>query len=523
MESRKGRLMSVDVIKSYLVSLSAESDMASFTKLDGVLKTTETTVKKHVGGMVGDLLGFQVAATGVFAAVGFSIIGYIDHLAMLDQKQKLGAIQNMMSVQQYRAVSGALDVMGVSLDEVFHGTKQMQDQFGVLMNDSKQMDALLGKDYEQQMMEVRNVIFQFDRLELKAQRFGMMFASDLLKKLGFGDDGIGKQLERLNAWVLEKMPQWSDELSTDIIPVLHDFWEVLSGLGSLFWSVASDFVRLTGILTGDDSLSQKEVSFDSFAKTVAHVADEIARLIGLLHDTEQFGAHTLGAILFGVKDLKGTLHGETGEQQTANADAAHSELTKAWHYLYGDATEDKPSTPTSTLSGFLDSQGMVTDKLMAALAHTESGGNPLAHNAKSDAEGMYQIMPANAAAAGINAYDPAQAATWSRGTMNKLLAHYKGNLDYALAAYNFGEGKLDSLMNTGHYVGTDGKMRSQIPQETMDYVKKITGDTLQLTIHVHGANGTPEQLAGAVKKGAVDAYREMQQRQMAQLNGAYAN
>src|ERR1700761_2981177 len=112
-----------DIIKSYLVSLSATTDLTSFNNLDSVLKKTETTVKKSVGGMAGDLLTFQIAATSAFATVSLGVLGYIDHLAMADQRNKIMAAQNMMSVQQYRAVAGALDVMGVSLQDVFHGTK----------------------------------------------------------------------------------------------------------------------------------------------------------------------------------------------------------------------------------------------------------------------------------------------------------------------------------------------------------------------------------------------------------------
>jgi hypothetical protein len=68
--------------------------------------------------------------------------------------------------------------------------KELHGRFMSLINDQKQLAAMLGPGYEDQMKQVRDVQFQLQRLEVKGTYFGMKFAGDLLQKLGFGDGGI---------------------------------------------------------------------------------------------------------------------------------------------------------------------------------------------------------------------------------------------------------------------------------------------------------------------------------------------
>ncbi|MGF6968115.1 hypothetical protein OKW43_005143 [Paraburkholderia sp. WC7.3g] len=80
--------------------------------------------------------------------------------------------------------------------------------------------------------------------------------------------------------------------------------------------------------------------------------------------------------------------------------------------------------------------------LLSAIAQKESRGNPMAVS-PAGARGLFQFMPATAREYGIDAFNPAQAADAAARKMSGLLARYKGNLTYALSAYNWGEGNLD--------------------------------------------------------------------------------
>lgn len=98
--------------------------------------------------------------------------------------------------------------------------------------------------------------------------------------------------------------------------------------------------------------------------------------------------------------------------------------------------------------------------LLAAVAQQESGGNPRAVS-PAGAQGLMQLMPSTAAAAGVDAFDPNQAIGAAAKTLSQNLSSL-GSVPLALAAYNAGVGAVQ------HYGG--------IPPyaETQNYVRSIT-------------------------------------------------
>jgi hypothetical protein len=112
----------------------------------------------------------------------------------------------------------------------------------------------------------------------------------------------------------------------------------------------------------------------------------------------------------------------------------------------------------------------------AATAHTlpigyflrlirhESGFNPNSVS-RAGAQGIAQFMPATAYDRGLkDPFDPAEALPKSAELLNELRDHF-GNLGLAAAAYNAGPERVHKWLA--------GK--SQLPQETIDYVRVITG------------------------------------------------
>jgi hypothetical protein len=112
----------------------------------------------------------------------------------------------------------------------------------------------------------------------------------------------------------------------------------------------------------------------------------------------------------------------------------------------------------------------------AAIAHTlpagyflrlirqESGFNPNSVS-PTGAQGIAQFMPATASDRGLqDPFDPAQALPKSAELLNELREKF-GNLGLAAAAYNAGTDRVHKWLA--------GK--SPLPQETIDYVRVITG------------------------------------------------
>ncbi len=95
--------------------------------------------------------------------------------------------------------------------------------------------------------------------------------------------------------------------------------------------------------------------------------------------------------------------------------------------------------------------------LLAAVAQTESGGNPKAVSS-AGALGLMQIMPATARGLGVDPRDPAQAVDGAARLLRDHLRDF-GSVDLALAAYNAGPGAVRRYDGIPPYAETQGYVR----------------------------------------------------------------
>jgi hypothetical protein len=88
------------------------------------------------------------------------------------------------------------------------------------------------------------------------------------------------------------------------------------------------------------------------------------------------------------------------------------------------------------------------------------------------AQGMAQFMPATALEEGLDdPFDPLKAIPAAAGFLRKLHRQF-GNLGLAAAAYNAGGGRIRQWL----------ARRGPLPQETRDYVRKVTGNDAETWI-----------------------------------------
>ncbi|HCR2010182.1 TPA: transglycosylase SLT domain-containing protein [Enterobacter asburiae] len=114
----------------------------------------------------------------------------------------------------------------------------------------------------------------------------------------------------------------------------------------------------------------------------------------------------------------------------------------------------------STQFGQLEAKYGLPTGLLRSVATVESGGNPYATSG-AGARGLFQFMPGTAKDLGINPLDPSQAANGAARYLRQLLNQTGGNLEDALAAYNWGIGNVQK------------KGRAASPLETQMYVPKV--------------------------------------------------
>jgi soluble lytic murein transglycosylase-like protein len=149
--------------------------------------------------------------------------------------------------------------------------------------------------------------------------------------------------------------------------------------------------------------------------------------------------------------------------------------------------------PTAYFSA-LERDNKLPPGLLKAIMMTESGGQP-GLTSPAGAQGYFQFMPATAKQYGVEVNNLESEAKGAAKLMSDLLKQYNGNLQMALAAYNWGSGNIakQGIQN--------------MPDETRNYIPKVMGFMQNPNAKVQVATAPNQQQTQTAPAGSPGAER----------------
>lgn len=276
---------------------------------------------------------------------------------------------------------------------------------------------------------------------------------------------IGEALKHVGSVIADVM-RGAVQLMKDFGAWIEKHKEGLTIFGQL-WTAITGIIKEIGSLIGQTAsqifewIGSSETASDSWraiALTFAEIADRIHYIV---ENTKNFGS--FAAMITG-----------NGPEMTHEHKNAVQEMTdlgplsKQENDTVRDALKSQSKNKWADLIAQTEKANAIPPGLLTAMISIESRFNPNAQSGKQ-AGGLAQFIPSTGRAYGITPeerFDPDKAIPAMGKYVSKLLKQFDGNVNEALAGYNWGEGKVARKLEAG-------KFPTELPAETASYIKII--------------------------------------------------
>jgi hypothetical protein len=495
--------MSTGFIDEYLVKLGSTVDQSGMQRFHQALREATVVSESSAAAIGGAFFKAQAEIVGGFTAIGTAAVGLVDKVAMADQSYRLFALHMYMSKDAARSLKAAMDALGEPLENLTWD-KELRDRTHQLVMDQRAMAP--DGNFDAQMRKVRDIRFEFTRMEVELQYLTMHVVQDFLKALGFGPDELLGKLRRFNDWIIHDLPQISQKMVSLFMPIWHDIEMVGNATWKAFQAAGVAFANIVGLLSGDSSITgttfdiQKLAGavdhvvggFASFAVAISNVAEMLAHLVSavaLLFHLDFAGAgaelgaafHSLGSEAVGgvaggvigglggassgafLGGLLGSVAGPVGTAVGASVGGVIGASSGAvggafvgsnvpgWgSNSYGPSGKTLDHTDTMRLVQRYAEQYGVDARLAGSLVRQESGFRQFAPDgsvltSSTGAKGVMQLTRATAKGLGVDREDTEQNVKGGMALFAHLLQRYN-DAPTAVAAYHEGESKMNAVL-----------------------------------------------------------------------------
>lgn len=537
--------MADHILESYFVKVGALVDTGSFLKLGSVIKNTEASIMGITKGAMTAMATFELASLGTFSSIGAGLIGLADKAAMADQGYRLMGLRMLMTKDSARALQTTLHELGdVTLDQVAYDP-ELNKRFQEGYARNIELFKKLGPEYDKNMYQIRSMRVEYEHFGTEVEVLAYGTVSKLFTKLGLGSGDLLADLRKLSDWFTDNLPQFEDEISNDLIEPWHEAQLVFKDAWGDVKLFGKEFLNLISILSGDDSISNQEVSVRSLSRAFADLLDMITKVAlgsSLLAKT---GLHTASATMFGLAEAAASLRGDTSEERrleglrSEEASAAKMDFSDLWKSararMTGGSFDGDPNNPDyAGFNEYAKNHGSSSDQydmsdfgpgfdrnrlsggssrstslgrymslvqkyatmygvdpaIIASIIQAESHGDP-SLTSKKGAKGLMQLMDPTAMDLGVkNPFNAEQSIQGGTKYFSQLMAKYKDS-NLAIAAYNAGPGAIDRYHGIPPYGETQSYVRD-VQRMTDSIHKAQNGDVSINSLTINVPKNLPE-------------------------------
>jgi hypothetical protein len=221
-----------------------------------------------------------------------------------------------MDTKHAKSLQITLKELGVSLEQAAFDPEINRRVKEMNLLQQQRLMPMLGSDFPRTMVQLRSAIMEVSKFRVEALYFRDLLVKQIFQALG--GETLTAKLRSWNEYIMQHMPEWSQTITTYIIPVLKDAWRILTDIWDVATSFAQLFTNIIGLLSGDPAL-EGTISFEKFAAALEKAAHWAAILI---HYASQF-AGTIGGAAIGFS-IGGPAGAAIGAAAGSLVDAARS-------------------------------------------------------------------------------------------------------------------------------------------------------------------------------------------------------
>lgn len=248
------------VIRSYLVSLGFRIDNNQLRQFNDALRNISATVERATTGpqsIASSFVKTGAVIAGVLTAVAVGTVGLMERTASADLGYALFARRMFMTTDAARSMKIATDALGVSLEDIVWGPRELAERFQQLVTDQQGMG---GEAYETQMRHIRDVTFEFTRMRVELKLLSMSVVKDLSIALFGDEDALLVKLRDFNDWFIKHLPAISRVIAEVIRNVLRAFGSLAKVFRAALEQGLEFFRQVVATLTGNEEMRRGALS-----------------------------------------------------------------------------------------------------------------------------------------------------------------------------------------------------------------------------------------------------------------------